>query len=196
MTVLGHEDDETLGCGGTLHKYNDQPIQCIIPIKRIEAQCLSAFKTLGIPCAFYGNFDDNQLDKYPLLEIAKFVSSAIDRFNPDVVLTHTRNCMNQDHRVLHEACCIATRPLKRQITLMACEILSSTGYLRPTEFEPNFYVELSPDDIVKKMKAVDDYFTEIRKCRSSEVVQALARVRGAESGYDYAEAFQIIRTYE
>lgn len=196
MTVLAHEDDETLGCGGTLHKYNDQPIQCLIPIKRIEEQCRSAFKTLGIPNAVYGNFEDENLDSKPLLEIAKFVSSAIDRFNPDVVVTHTRNCMNQDHRVLHEACCIATRPLKKQIQLICCEILSSTGYLRPTNFEPNLYVELSPDDIVKKMKAVDEYVTEIRKCRSSEVVQALARVRGAEAGYDYAEGFQIIRSYD
>ena len=196
MTVLAHEDDETLGCGGTLHKYNDQPIQCVIPIKRIEEQCRSALKTLGIPNAIYGNFDDNQLDKYPLLEIVKFVSSSIDRFNPDVVLTHTRNCMNQDHRVLYEACCIATRPLKSHITLLSCEVLSSTGYLRPTGFEPSLYVELSPDDIVKKMKAVDEYVTEVRKCRSSEVVQALARVRGAESGFDYAEGFQIVRTYQ
>jgi hypothetical protein len=57
-------------------------------------------------------------------------------------------------------------------------------------------VELSPDDIVKKMKAVEDYVSELRKCRSPEVVSALARVRGAESGYDYAEGFQIIRNYE
>lgn len=196
MTILAHEDDETLGCGGILHKYNDQPILCLIPIKRIEEQCRSAFKTLGIPNAVYGDFDDNQLDKYPLLDITKFISSSIDRFNPDVVVTHTRNCMNQDHRVLHEACCIATRPLKKQIQLICCEVLSSTGYLRPTGFEPNFYVELSPDDIVKKMKAVEDYVSELRKCRSPEVVSALARVRGAESGYDYAEGFQIKQAYE
>jgi LmbE family N-acetylglucosaminyl deacetylase len=196
MTVLAHEDDETLGCGGTLHRFNDQPIQCIIPIKRIEEQCKGAFKTLGIPHAIYGNFDDNQLDKYPLLEIVKWVSSQIDRFNPDVIITHNYRCANQDHRVLYEASCIATRPLKNHITLLTCEVLSSTCYLRPTSFEPNFYVELSPDDIVKKMKAVEDYVSELRKCRSPEVVSALARVRGAESGYDYAEGFQIIRNYE
>ena len=196
MTILAHEDDETLGCGGILNRYNDQPIQCLIPIKRIEEQCRSAFKTLGIPNAVYGGFDDNQLDKYPLLEIAKFVTSAIDRFNPDVVITHNNRCMNQDHRVLYEASCIATRPLKNHITLLTCEIPSSTGYLRPTGFEPTFYVELSPDNIVKKMKAVEDYVTEFRKCRSPEVISALARVRGAESGYDYAEAIQLIRCYE
>ena len=196
MTILAHEDDETLGCGGTLNRFNDQPIQCLIPVKRIEEQCKSALKTLGVSNVIYGGFDDNQLDKYPLLEICKFVTSAIDRFNPDVVITHNARCMNQDHRVLYEACCVATRPLKNHITLMTCEIPSSTGYLRPTGFEPTFYLELSPDNIVKKMKAVDDYVTELRKCRSPEVISALARVRGAESGFDYAEGFQLVRAYE
>ena len=195
MTVLAHEDDETLGCGGTLHKYNDQPILCLIPIKRIEEQCRSALKTLGIQNCILGVFDDNQLDKYPLLEITKWVSSCIDKFSPDVVITHTYRCTNQDHRVLYEASVITTRPLKNHIQLLSCEIPSSTGYLRPTNFEPNYYVELSPEDILKKMKAVEDYVTELRKCRSPEVISALARVRGAESGYDYAEGFMLERGY-
>lgn len=194
MTVLAHEDDETLGCGGTLHRFNDQPILCLIPIKRIEEQCKSALKTLGIQNCIYGGFDDNQLDKYPLLEICKFVSSNIERFSPDVVITHNNLCLNQDHRVLYEASVIATRPLKNHIQLLSCEVLSSSGFLGA--FHPNYYVELSPDDIVKKMKAVEEYVTELRKCRSPEVVSALARVRGAESGYDYAEGFKIERGYE
>ena len=195
MTVLAHEDDETLGCGGTLNRFNKQNICCAIPITRIEEQRKSALKTLGIQNCIMGTFDDNQLDKYPLLEITKWVSSCIDKFSPDVVITHTYRCTNQDHRVLHEASVIATRPLKNHIQLLSCEIPSSTGYLRPTGFEPNYYVELSPDDILTKMKAVEDYVTELRKCRSPEVISALARVRGAESGYDYAEGFMLVRGY-
>lgn len=196
MTILAHEDDETLGCGGTLNRFNKQNILCLIPIKRIEEQCRSALKTLGINNVIYGEFDDNQLDKYPLMEICRFVSSQIERFNPDVIITHCSRCTNQDHRVLYEASIISTRPLKNHIDLLTCEIMSSTGYLRPTEFEPNFYVELSPENILKKMKAVEEYVTELRKCRSPEVISALARVRGAESGFDYAEGFQIVRSYE
>jgi LmbE family N-acetylglucosaminyl deacetylase len=196
MTILAHPDDETLGCGGTLHRFSKQSICCAFAVKRIEEQCKSALNTLNIQNCLFGAFEDNQMDKYPLLEVTKWVSSSIEKFNPDVVITHCHNCTNQDHRVLHQAVCISTRPLKNHIQLLSCEIPSSTGYLRPTGFEPNFYVELSPEDILKKMKAVDDYVTEARKCRSPEVISALARVRGAESGYDYAEGFMIQRSYE
>ena len=191
MTILAHPDDETLGCGGTLYKFSKQNICCLFAVNRIGEQCKSALKTLNIQNCLFGNFDDNQLDKYPLLEICKFVEFNMGKFNPDVVITHTKDCRNQDHRALAHAVDIATRPLKNHIQLLSCEIPSST-----TGFNPNFYVELSPDDILKKMKAIEDYVTELRKCRSPEVISALARVRGAESGYDYAEGFQIIRSYE
>ena len=201
MTVLAHPDDETLGCGGTLHRFNKQNILCLIPVKRIEEQCRSALKTLGIENISFGDFEDNKLDRYPLADITKFVEVGIERFTPDVIITHHYSCLNQDHRLLYQATIIATRPQlissnKKKIQLLSCEIPSSTGYLRPTGFEPNYYVELSPDDILVKMKAVEDYVTEIRKCRSPEVISAIARVRGAESGYDYAEGFMLIRGYE
>ena len=194
MTVLAHPDDETLGCGGTLHRYNKQNICCLIPVKRIEEQCKSALNTLSIHNCIFGDFDDNKLDCVGIAKLSAFVESNIAKFNPDVIITHFDRCLNQDHRVLYEACVIATRPIKNRIQLISCEIPSSTGFLGA--FTPNYYVELSPEDIVTKMKAVEDYVTESRKCRSPEVISALARVRGAESGYDYAEGFKIIRSYD
>ena len=194
MTILAHPDDETLGCGGILHKYNKQATLCLIAVKRIEEQTKSALKTLGIHNCIFGAFDDQQLDKYPLLDLVKWVSSNIDRFNPDIVITHFDRCLNQDHRQLFEACLIATRPVKHHIPLLSCEIPSSTGFLGA--FNPNYYVELSPEDILCKMNAVEEYVSELKKSRSPEVISALARVRGAEGGYDYAEGFKVIRGYE
>lgn len=195
MTILAHPDDETLGCGGTLHRFNNQNICCLIPVRRIEEQCRGALKKLGIENIVFGDFDDNRMEKEYLADISKWVESGIEKFNPDVIITHHYNCGNQDHRLLHQAVMIATRPIKKKIPVITCEIPSSTGVLRPTGFEPNYYVELSPDDILAKMTAVDDYISEVRKSRSPEVISALARVRGAESGYDYAEGFMIIRSY-
>jgi LmbE family N-acetylglucosaminyl deacetylase len=192
MTILAHPDDETLGCGGTLNRFNKQNIMCLFAVKRIGEQCSSALKTLGIQNCIFGDFSDNELDKYTLLEICKFVEFNMGKFNPDVVITHTERCRNQDHRLLAHAVDIATRPLKNHIQLLSCEIPSST----PAGFKPNYYVELSPDNILKKMKAIEDYVTEVRKCRSPEVISALARVRGAESGYDYAEGFEVLKAYE
>ena len=200
LTVLAHPDDETLGCGGTIHKFAEKGIEvsCLIPVKRIELQCIEALETLGVSGSHFGSFDDQQLDKYPLLDLAKFVYRGIERFDPDIIITHHHNCTNQDHRLMHQAVIIATRPQfdKKRIQVFSCEVMSSTGYLRPTGFEPNYYVSLSEENIKAKMQAIEDYATELKPTRSPEVLKSLARVRGAESGTEYAEGFMLVRGFD
>lgn len=198
LTVLAHEDDETLGCGGVIHKFSEKGILVcsLIPIRRIELQAMEARKILGVSSVIYGEYEDNKLDKYSLADICKWVEDGIKVYKPDVIITHHANCMNQDHRVLFQACSIATRPVKHRIQLLSCEVLSSTGYLRPCGFEPNFYVSLGIDDLNAKLSAIQTYQTELRPDRSPDVVRSLALLRGAESGTDYAEGFMLIRGFE
>jgi len=195
MVILAHPDDETLGCGGTLHKFSKNKICLLYPIKRIEAQFEQAIKHLGVSNFLFGNFDDNSLDKYPLLDVCKFVENGLEKFNPDVVITHHYNCANQDHRALYEACSIATRPVRRKICLLTCEVPSSTGYLRPCGFEPNYYVELDAENLQAKALALNEYVSEARPDRSVSVINALAKLRGAESGTNYSEGFMLVRGY-
>ena len=59
-----------------------------------------------------------------------------------------------------------------------------------SNFEPNYYVEI---DILRKVELYELMKTQVRKFRSSEHVGAIAQLRGGQSGYDFAEAFQILR---
>ena len=196
VTFLAHPDDETLGCGGTLARARNEGanIHCIIPVKRIEKDCKYVMEKLGAK-VYWGKFDDNSMDKYPLLEVCKFAEKIISGIKPDIVITHHSNCANQDHRVCYEAASIVTKPFKRQIDLWACEVLSSTGFLRPSLFEPNLYVDLSYSDLDEKLEMVEIYETELRADRSPEVVECLATLRGAESGNKLAEGFMLVRGY-
>ena len=196
MVILAHPDDETLGCGGTLHRFKENEIFLLIPVHRIEKQFEKAIKHLGVKNYLFGKFDDNSLDKYTLLKICKFVERGIAQFVPDVIITHHFNCANQDHRLLYQAVSIATRPVKHRIPVLTCEVSSSTGYLRPCGFEPNYYISLTNDDLKAKLFALGEYKTEERADRSPEVIEALAKLRGAESGTDYAEAFMLTRGFE
>ncbi len=55
----------------------------------------------------------------------------------------------------YEASSIVTKPIKGKIDLLSCEIPSSTGYLRPCGFEPNFYAWLKDSDLRAKVDLLD-----------------------------------------
>ena len=62
-------------------------------------------------------------------------------------------------------------------------------------FSPNFYVYINKQ-WKKKIKGLQLYSSEIKSkphARSIDAIEALAIKRGAESGFDKAEAFIILR---
>jgi len=196
LTLLAHPDDETLGCGGTLHRAVSEgaEVLCLISVKRIIGSCIEALKVLGVQNIHFGKYVDNQMDTYPLNLVSAFFEAQIQLFKPDIVILHHWNCLNQDHRVCYQAGIIATRNSNAQ--LWCCEIPSSTGYLKPVNFEPNLYITLNNRNKCSKLKAMGWYNTELREypnIRSLEKLQNHLEYRGGEINKKYAEAFVKIR---
>ena len=94
---------------------------------------------------------------------------------------------------------VATRPTaSRQVTLLCGEVPGSTGYLKPTQWEPNLFIGLNEHELQCKIRAMQAYDSEVRTDshpRSPEVLRALAKVRGSESGFFNAEAFMVHHTF-
>jgi LmbE family N-acetylglucosaminyl deacetylase len=218
LAFFAHPDDETLGAGATLSRLARQgsEIHVAIPatgvlarkntknssiaegdLVKLRKDCIKAQGILGIPAEniHLGNFSDNEIDKHTLLDLIKWLENIISVIKPDVIFTHHRFCTNIDHQYCHEAAVVATRPSKNShIALIAAEIPSSTGYLKPSCWDPNFYIEVSEKDVRNKIKAMETYKNESRldpHPRSPEVLNAIAKVRGSESGYMWAEAFMV-----
>ena len=97
------------------------------------------------------------------------------------------------------AAVVAMRPAVGQhVELWAGEVPSSTGYLRPTQWEPTLYVDVSAEDVERKVEAIQAYSGEVRPDphpRSPEVLRALAKLRGSEAGFSHAEAFMVIKAF-
>jgi LmbE family N-acetylglucosaminyl deacetylase len=223
LTVFAHPDDETLAAGATLSKLirlGGGNVHVAIPATGIHSRrnveeeqkrnsdlaelrkdCEKAMAVLGIlPQNIHlGDFPDNEMDKHSLLETIHWLEAIIKKVNPDLILTHHRYCTNIDHQYCHEAVVVATRPgLNDHMTVLCGEVPSSTGYLKPVQWEPNFYVEVSESDVESKIKAMETYRGEARPDphpRSREVLKALAKVRGSESGFYFAEAFMIQKIF-
>jgi LmbE family N-acetylglucosaminyl deacetylase len=222
LTFFAHPDDETLSAGATISKLTGLGAEVYVAIpatgnpkrkkiqksvsldkdlEKLRKDCHHALKVLGIPDkhVFFGEFSDNEMDKHSMLEVILWLENIIKKVKPNLILTHHRFCTNIDHRICHEAAVVATRPtIDKHIAILCGEVPSSTGYLRPTQWEPNFYIEVSEQDIERKILAMESYRTEIRKDphpRSREVLKALAKVRGSEAGFLFAEAFMIQRMF-
>jgi LmbE family N-acetylglucosaminyl deacetylase len=222
LMFFAHPDDETLAAGGTIAKMTDLRKNVHVAISNtgiyaranadenenlkrqlIELQnnCKEALGILGVQPdhIYFGSFSDNQADKHTLLSLIHWLEPLIDTIKPDLVFTHHRFCTNIDHQYCHEAAVVATRPSKNHhISLLCGEIPSSTGYLRPTQWEPNMYISLSEQHVDRKIHAMLTYKGETRPYphpRSSEVLKAFAQVRGSESYFYYAEAFMINKTF-
>jgi LmbE family N-acetylglucosaminyl deacetylase len=216
LCIFAHPDDETLAAGGLLSLAAEKMIKVNVgfsstgiasrkedlPTKdknlnilsKNTLNALSVFKVRR-KNIFFGNFPDNENDSRPLLDLIKWCENIIKKTKPDLILTHHRNCTNIDHRMLHEAVITATRPnINEKYSILSCEILSSTGYLKPSNFEPNLYLGLSRKNLNDKISAMKKYTTEIRKYphpRSEKVIKALSILRGSECGNKFAEAFII-----
>jgi LmbE family N-acetylglucosaminyl deacetylase len=223
LTFFAHPDDETLAAGATIKKLTGLGAEVHIAVPatgihsrrnsqgeeerlkdllQLRADCEKAMAVLGVhPGHIYlGEFPDNEMDKHSLLEVIHWLERIIgSKVKPDLILTHHRYCTNIDHRYCHEAVVVATRPgLNNHIPVLCGEVASSTGYLKPAQWEPNCYVEVSEADVETKIKAMETYKGEARPDphpRSREVLRALAKVRGSEAGCYFAESFMISKIF-
>ena len=221
LTIFAHPDDETLAAGATISKLsrNGSRIFVAIPatgilsrkntkknkIKKLlsdhKSDTIEALSIIGVKKSdiSFGDFADNELDKYSLLNLVHWIETIIEKTKPDAIFTHHRNCTNIDHKYCHEAVVVATRPnINSHISVFCGEVPSSTGYLKPANWDPNLYVNVSKIDLNVKIKAMQKFKQERRKDphpRSPEVLKALAKVRGSEAGYNFAESFMIHQTF-
>lgn len=222
LTFFAHPDDETLAAGATIAKLTKLGVivHVAIPATGIHSRrniqerqkrdsdlaelrkdCEKAMTVLGIiPQNIYlGEFPDNEMDKCSRLEIIHWLEAIIKNVKPELILTHHRYCTNIDHQYCHDAVVVATRPgLNHHVAVLCGEVPSSTGYLRPVQWEPNLYIEVTENEVNAKIKAMETYKGESRPDphpRSREVLKALAKVRGSESGFYYAESFIIQKIF-
>ena len=159
----------------------------------------AAAAIVGATDPIFGGLPDNRMDGVDLLDVVRLVEAALSETHAEIVYTHHAGDLNQDHMVTNHAVRVACRPLPGSVvrSIYGFENLSSTEWAGPggEPFEPQRFVDLT-GYLEKKIAALDAYRQEMRDFphpRSTEAVRALAAFRGASSGLEAAEAFQVIR---
>ena len=169
-------------------------------VRELRRDAKKAAKILGISEIDFMDFPDNEMDMISNLQLTKTIENEIAKFKPTIVYVPTKYDVNVDHQAVYNSTITATRPQKdthvKQV--ISFEIPSSTEWYFPSEFSPNIFVDITKE-IRSKTNALKKYKNEIRKFphpRSIDALEAIARRWGSVSGFQYAEAFSLVRKLE
>jgi LmbE family N-acetylglucosaminyl deacetylase len=213
LVVAPHPDDETLGCGGTLLRMAADGARLgwlIVTdmsaaagyaddrVRRRESEIDEVARLLGFSEVFRLRLPTARLDAIPMQDLVGKFAAAFDSFRPEQVFLPNPSDVHTDHRIAFDAGAACTKwfrhPSVRRV--LAYETPSETDFsLTPSSFQPNHFVDIA-DFLERKLAAMSVYASETGTFpfpRSTEALRALARVRGAASGFEAAEAFQLLR---
>lgn len=216
LVVAAHPDDETLGAGGTIARFARQgsevwvAVMCdgvttrhlaVGPQKECAAR---ACKVLGVRNVVFCDLPDQRLDTLSLVDVITPIERCVADLRPDVVLTHFKGDVNQDHGIVFRATMVATRPSPGSTvqTVMCFETASSTEWAAPfpgSTFAPNVFVDMTAT-LDKKVEAMsmyaDTHVSEVRPYphpRSLEAIEIYAKRHGVTVGVEAAEPFMLVR---
>ena len=214
IVIAPHEDDEILGCGGTIASHcaagdhvtvvaltSGNPARYTpdeIAITREEFK--RVHDTLGVEEQVFFDFPAPGLEAIPVYEVADQLRPVIQRVRPEVVYTPFGGDLHRDHKIAYSATLVVTRPIGDCTVrrLLCYETLSETEWgdvLTQNAFIPNVFNDIG-DYLDKKLAAMAGYKSQLRDAphpRSLETIRMLARLRGAACGLHAAEAFCLVR---
>lgn len=218
LVIAAHPDDEVLGCGGAMARHIEEGESVIILVlgegiaaragvpaveiqeaqEKLYADMRASHRIIGAGEPRTCALPDNAFDSVPLLSVVHEIEKVMADIQPTLIYTHHGSDTNVDHRIVAQAVDAAVRPMQGNVLreVRAFEVPSSTewNFTRP-QFRPQVFVALSEGQLKKKIDAMNAYASEVRAFphpRSSEYLEALARVRGGQSGFRAAEAFEMV----
>jgi LmbE family N-acetylglucosaminyl deacetylase len=194
ILLLGaHCDDIEIGCGGTVMKLAERYPEgrfvwvTLSSDAEREAETRAAASRLLSGCADHHVFVERFPGSYfPHCgrELKDFVEG-LKRYAPDLVLTHCRHDLHQDHRIVNEL----TWNTFRNHAVLEYEIPKFDGDLGV----PNTYVPLTREQLARKCDMLLECFPSQapRAWFTRDTFEALARLRGIECNAPegVAEAF-------
>lgn len=197
LTILclgAHSDDIEIGCGGTLlrllSEYGNVEVHWVVfgssGVRNAEAfDSANKFLTMARKKnIIVENFKDGFFP-YMGAEIKTYFEKLKQEICPDIIFTHYRHDLHQDHRLISEL----TWNTFRDHLILEYEIMKYDGDIG----NPNFFVHLGYRTSQKKITQILESFKSQSGHRwfSEDAFFALLRLRGIECNApeNYAEGF-------
>jgi LmbE family N-acetylglucosaminyl deacetylase len=190
-----HPDDIEIGCGALIHHIVKQTeILCVTlsdnqknpDLKNVKDEHLKSMKVLGVPDnkVVFGPFTTRVFPD-SRQEILEYFLKLRRDFHPDLIFVHSKQDVHQDHLTMNDEALRAFRG----ITVLGFDVVrSSYGFF------PHFLVEVTEEDVQKKIEALSQYETYRDKYYfNSELTRSIMMRHGALAEIPFAEGFDILR---
>ena len=213
LIVAPHPDDETIGCGGTIlsHKSKGHKVYQLIMTQMsrkhgwTNKKIIARKKEIKKVSAVYKfsniyqlNFPTCRLDSIPFENLINETFKIIKKINPEIIYMPCHLDVHTDHQITAKViqACIKWFRIPSIKKVLMYETISETdfNFLSLDNFKPNTFVDIS-NFIKEKNKILNIYKSEIGKHpfpRNIEAIRSLAILRGIQSGYKFAESFQLV----
>ena len=195
LLLLGaHSDDIEIGSGGTILRFLERfpgavvywVVFSAVPERAVEAQESAKLFLSGI-AESHVMVKDFRESYFPYEggQIKGFFEELKGLVDPDLVLTHFREDLHQDHRTISSL----TWNTFRNQTVLEYEIPKYDGDLG----RPSVFVPLSADTCERKIRYLMRAFRSQtqRPWFTEDTFRSLLRLRGVEAHEKYAEAFHL-----
>jgi LmbE family N-acetylglucosaminyl deacetylase len=191
LAIGCHADDIEIGCGGTLltlARWNRDLHVTWVVLTAEGARIDEAKSSAAAFLADAESVDVRIIDHrecflpYQGAEV-KETFEELKAVEPDLIFTHTRIDLHQDHRLA----CELTWNTFRDHLILEYEIPKYDGDLGA----PNLFVPLDQAVVADKLGLIREHFPSQaeRHWFDDELFRGLMRLRGMESATEYAEAF-------
>jgi LmbE family N-acetylglucosaminyl deacetylase len=194
LALGAHADDIEIGCGGTiltlLGAGGDVHLTWVVLSARAERGAEAASSAAAyLEGAAGGELLLEEFRDGYLPHVGGDVKDVFERLkartSPDVILTHTRHDLHQDHRLV----CELTWNTWRDHLILEYEVPKYDGDLGT----PNVFVPIEEETLERKIELLHEHFRSqaVKHWFGPEVFRALPRLRGMEavSPTGLAEAF-------
>lgn len=194
LFIGAHCDDIEIGCGGTvvelLRAYPDARVHWVVlssgaeRAKEARKAAQALLRKVADPAVEIMDFRGAYFPS-EFVSLKGYFEALKQRCDPDVIFTHARDELHQDHRVTGEL----TWNTWRNHLILEYEIPKYDGGLG----SPNVFVRLSPTTVKRKVDLLMKCFPSQlhRQWFTASTFEGLMRLRGIECNAPsgYAEAF-------
>ena len=213
LVIAPHPDDETLGCGGTLlrHKQEGDELYWAIvtgisvetgwpevAVKKRDAEINAVAKKYGFSDVFNFHFPATKIDTLPISDLIGEISNVYKKVEPDIIYMPFAYDVHTDHQIIAKALQSTLKWFRYPHIqkVMMYETLSETefNFLDKRNFNPNVFINISDylDNKIETMQLYESEIDDFPFPRSEKNIRSLSAFRGSQSGYEAAEAFELV----